>query len=142
MPSTGVVALAAAAAAAPPTLAWEAELGVVAAGPSNLIPSFGFHVSSLGKLVPGDVCRAEPDEAEGGGRTDRGVGRDDDGGGGGFRGRFEFEAYVRTGNATAYMLCRRCRCVGMMEVSLLARGAARRSIMASLGNSIVKQPIC
>ena len=31
-----------------------------AAGPPNLIASFGFHVWSCGRLVPGEVCLAEP----------------------------------------------------------------------------------
>jgi len=33
-----------------------------AAGPPNLMESLGFHVWSRGKAVPGEVCRAAPDE--------------------------------------------------------------------------------
>ena len=61
---------------------------VPAAGPPILMPSCGFHVWSFGKLVPGDVCRADF-AVVGKGLGGGGFGFVDAGGGGGGRGGFE-----------------------------------------------------
>lgn len=100
LPSTGVYAalsltleLRAAAAVAPATAA---PLTVVAFGPPIEMPSFGFHVWSLGNCVPGEVCLTWPVAGCcGGGGAGLGALRPPLGaafGGGGRGGRPELEA--------------------------------------------------
>lgn len=85
---------------------------VAAAGPPSLIPSFGFHVWSLGKLVPGDVCLpcpVAPWNCCGGGGGRRGDVLEAEDGGGGCGGFGGFEAYVRSRIAEAGIIGDACR---------------------------------
>lgn len=108
-----------------------APVGVAAPGPSNLIPSCGFHDLSLGKLVPGEVCLADPGFGGVGGRGAAGL--DFWGGGGGGLFGLPSLAYVLSDrNATASPDARVGRNAWDDTAGgLVARRAARGSIVCS-----------
>lgn len=126
-----------------------APLAVAAAGPPVLIPSFGFHVWSLGYWVPGEVCLACPvagccEEGEAVGDLRAALGADF--GGGGRGGLLELEALRICSAVEGIIGDAWRRCAEGREEGRIALSAVRgsifgfKSVTASDYRSIAAQP--